>query len=104
MDQLAIQTIENFLSVPLIAPERIHELDAKELASALTRLDDAVSEAKDEAEEAWNKPLDEINLERLDEITILIREAIENCETCRACGDERSCARCISFSRWLATA
>src|SRR6267142_4502427 len=70
MDQLAIQTIENFLSVPLIAPERIHELDAKELASALGRLDDEATCASEEIpSDAWEKPLDEINEERLDQIT-----------------------------------
>jgi len=105
MDQLAIQTIENFLQVPLIAPERIHELDAKEIASALGRLDDEATCASEEIpSDAWEKPLDEINEERLDQITRLVREAIDNCETCRACDDNPGCARCESFRAWLATA
>jgi hypothetical protein len=101
MDQLSIQTIENFLQVPLIAPERIHELDAKEIAAVMTRLEEEVSEAKEETEDAWEKPIDETNVERLEAITELLREAIDNCESCN---DDNPCARCASFKQWIAEA
>jgi hypothetical protein len=101
MDQLAIQTIEHFLDVPLIAPERIHEIDAKEIAAALGRLEEEVTEAREEVGDAWSKPIDETNVERLEEITELLREAIDNCETCN---DDNPCARCSSFKQWLAEA
>jgi hypothetical protein len=68
MDQLSIQTIQGYLSVPLIAPERLDELDAKEIASVLTHLDDERIAASEDLGDAWDKPLDEINAERLEEI------------------------------------
>jgi len=48
--------------------------------------------------------MDEINAERLKQITMLVMEAIANCETCRTCDDNPGCARCASFKKWLATA
>jgi hypothetical protein len=100
MDQLAIQTIEGFLGVPLIAPERIHEIDAKEIAAALNRIDDARLAAVEEADDAWAQPevQDETNRERLEEITELLGEAIANCESCH---DDNPCARCASFKQWI---
>ena len=101
MDQLAIDVIEGFLGVPLIAPERIHDLDAKEIAAALDRIDDERLAALGDTEDAWEKPIDETNVERLEEIMILIREAIANCE---ACEDGHTCQPCLSFKAWLAEA
>jgi hypothetical protein len=106
MDRLSIDVIEGHLGVPLIAPERIHELDAKEIAAALGRLDEERIAALEETEDAWEQPgiVDETNRERLAEILELIEEAIDNCETCRECGDDRPCARCASFKQWLGEA
>ena len=63
--------------------------------------DDERLAALGETKDAWAQPevQDEINRERLGEITELIEDAIENCETCRASGDEQSCARCIAFMK-----
>jgi hypothetical protein len=101
MDALAIQTIQDFLSVPLIAPERIHDLDAKEIAAVLTRLDAEVDEAEEKAEDVWDEDKDEALMERLGEATALIVEALDTCE---ACGDENLCERCQGFKEWLAEA
>ena len=101
MDQLAIDVIEGFLGVPLIAPERIHELDAKEIAAALGRLEEEAAEARDDAEDAWGKSIDETNVERLEEITKLIRDAIAHCAVCT---DDQRCAQCTAFTKWIAEA
>ena len=103
MDQLAIQTIEDFIDAPLIAPERIHDLDSKEIAAALDRLDNERIAALEEKEDAWSHPevQDELNRERLGEVTDLLQEAIANCESCN---DENPCARCASFTQWIAEA
>jgi hypothetical protein len=103
MDQLAIQTIENFLQVPLIAPERIHEIDAKEIAAALDRIDDERIAALEETEDAWAQPevQDELNRERLREITELIEDAIGHCETCQA---GQVCASHEALKLWVAEA
>jgi hypothetical protein len=86
MDQLSIQTIEGFLGVPLVAPERIHEIDAKEIAAALGRLEEEAAEAREDLEDAWDQPevQDETNRERLAEVTELIQDAIKLCATCQA--------------------
>ena len=103
MDQLAIDVIEGFLGVPLIAPERIHELDAKEIAAALNRIDDERIAALEETEDAWAQPevQDEINRERLGEITELIQDAIKLCATCQA---GQVCASHEAFKLWVAEA
>jgi hypothetical protein len=100
MDQLAIQTIEGFLSVPLIAPAAIHDLDAKEIAVVLTRLDAEVDEAKKEVEDPWDEDADEELMERLEEVTRLIRAAIDSCEACLD-SEPDPCDRCRGFKRWL---
>jgi hypothetical protein len=84
MDQLSIHTIENFLGVPLIAPERIHEIDAKEIAATLLNLSDEAFGAREE--DSWDQPevQDEINRERLREITMLLQDSISLCGTCEA--------------------
>ena len=97
MDLIAIQTIQGFLSVPLIAPENIHDLDTKEIAAALAHLDMEAAKARSEAEDvSWDEDQDEVLMERLQEIGVLVRNAIETCE----CGDE-PCERCKGFSEWL---
>ena len=103
MDQLAIQTIEDFLDVPLIAPAAINEIDSRAIAAALARLEGERIAALEEKEDAWSHPevQDELNRERLGEITDLLQEAIANCESCN---DENPCARCASFTQWIAEA
>ena len=103
MDQLAIDVIEGFLGVPLIAPERIHELDAKEIASTLDRIDDARLAALDESEDAWRQPevQDETNRERLEEITELVQDVIKLCQLCQT---GQLCASHEALKLWLAEA
>ena len=103
MDQQSIDVIEGFLGVPLIAPERIHELDAKEIAAALDRIDDERLAALDETEDAWRQPevQDEINRERLGEITELIEDAIKLCDICQA---GQVCQGHEAYKLWLSEA
>jgi hypothetical protein len=37
---------------------------------------------------------------QLDQVTKLVREALEYCKTCRG-AEPSSCARCMSFRAWL---
>ena len=103
MDQLSIQTIENFLGVPLIAPAAIHELDAKEIAAALDRIDDDRIAALGETEDAWEKPevQDELNRERLGEITDLLEAMLAHCEICQA---GEVCVAHVDLRLWLSEA
>jgi hypothetical protein len=99
MDQQRIDTIEAFLGVPLIHPEYLDPIDAKELAAALTRLDADATEAREEVEDAsWDEDKDGAILERLEDVTKLLRDAIDTCESCN---DENPCQRCAAFSQWL---
>jgi hypothetical protein len=100
MDQLAIQRIEQFLDVPLVAPAGLHELDAKEIAAVLTSLDEDVAEAREEAEDAWAQDPDKAMEERLEEVTTLLRKAIKNCADL-TCSDGRPCPTCAGFQQWL---
>ena len=106
MDKQAIDVIEDYLGVPLVAPERIDPLDAKEIAAALGRLEEEAAAAREKLEDERDRPgiIDETNRERLDEVVSILEEAIANCETCQARRNNPGCARCQTFSMWLAEA
>ena len=103
MDQLAIDVIEGFLEVPLIDPAAINEIDSRELAAALARLEGEVAMAREYAEDIRDQPevYDETTHERAQEITELIQDVIKLCETCQA---GQVCASHEAFKLWVAEA